>query len=244
MLFFSRGFRPLLLLVTISVNFLAVKVTTLATTPTAEKVAQEITIRIEGTAQGSGVIVERVGTIYKVLTNAHVVQKKGTYALVTPDGKCHSIESSTIQLLPELDLAIFLFKSSFSYEVAQLGDTEKLTAGQKVYVGGWAHSGGRLHSRVFLTSQGELTEINSQLPFGYSLTYTNLVRVGMSGGPILNQKGQLLGINGLVRLAANSDKIVASGINIDQFLRYASGQRKTVPVPSESLITCPLKYIY
>jgi len=216
-----------------------VKVTTFADTATAEKVAPEITVRIEGTAQGSGVIVERVGTIYKVLTNAHVLQKRGVYSLVTPDGKCYSINSSTIQRLPELDLAIFLFKSPQVYEVAQIGDPGKLTLGQRVYVGGWARSGARLHPRVFLTSEGQLREINSQLPWGYSLTYTNLVRVGMSGGPILDQQGRLLGINGMVRLASNSNKIVASGIKINQFLPYPSGQFKTVPFLSESLITCP-----
>jgi len=229
-----------LFFIIISVNFLGVKVgTTYGSNSTAEKVASKITVRIEGTAQGSGVIFSREGELYKVITNAHVLQKRGVYSLVTPDGKCYSINSSTVQRLPELDLAIFLFTSPFSYEVAELGDTGQLSIGQTVYVGGWARSHGTLHSRVFLTSQGQLTEIDSQLPFGYSLTYTNLVRLGMSGGPILNQKGQLLGINGLARLASSdSNTIVASGIKINQFLSYSSEQGK-VPFVPESLISCP-----
>jgi serine protease Do len=34
------------------------------------------------------------------------------------------------------------------------------------------------------------------LPQGYSLGYTNEVKIGMSGDPIFNAKGYLVGING------------------------------------------------
>ena len=34
------------------------------------------------------------------------------------------------------------------------------------------------------------------VPQGYSLGYTNEVKIGMSGGPIFNAKGFLVGING------------------------------------------------
>ncbi|MFM6007584.1 MAG: trypsin-like peptidase domain-containing protein, partial [Sphaerospermopsis kisseleviana] len=37
---------------------------------------------------------------------------------------------------------------------------------------------------------------NQSLPRGYQLGYTNDVESGMSGGPVLNSQGQLIGING------------------------------------------------
>jgi S1-C subfamily serine protease len=213
-----------------------------ASVPDLEKVTQNITVRIEGSARGSGVMVERRGKTYTVLTNAHVLQQSGSYGIVTPDGKCYAIRSDTIKRLPNLDLAIFLFSSTASYTVAQLGNPTQLSLGQTVYVGGWANSGGRLQSRVFLTSEGQITEVNSQLPSGYSLSYTNLVRVGMSGGPVLDQQGRLIGINGLIRLNAN-DAIVASAIKIDQFQRLHSQLIKTIPLPPASSITCPRTYL-
>ncbi len=238
----ARFVQPFLASIALPICLQLEKVTVLASIPEPKKVAQEITVRIEGTARGSGVIIERRGKTYTVLTNAHVLQQIGNYAIVTPDGKCYAIKSDTIRQLPELDLAIFLFSSAVSYSSAQLGNSAQLSPGQTVYVGGWANSGGILQSRVFFTSQGQLTEINSQLPSGYSLSYTNLVRVGMSGGPVLDQQGRLVGINGLIRLT-DDDAIVGSAIKIDRFEHWHSQLIKTIPIPSVSSITCPRKYI-
>jgi serine protease Do len=210
----------------------------LASEAEVKDVAQKITVRIEGTTRGSGVMVERRGQTYTVLTNAHVLQNVGSYIIVAPDGKCYSIKSDTIKALPDLDLAVFLFQSTVPYSVARLGDSKQLTASQTVYVGGWANSGGMLQSRVFFTSPGQLTEVDSQLPSGYSLSYTNLVRVGMSGGPVLDQESRLVGINGLIRLN-DEDAIVGSGIKIEQFQQWHSQIVKSIPLPSASAIACP-----
>ncbi|OKH22993.1 trypsin [Hydrococcus rivularis NIES-593] len=241
MLSLPRFFPPFVAFIAVAIYLPLKKFTAFASVPELKKAAQTITVRIEGTARGSGVIVERRGQTYTVLTNAHVLQPTGSYGIVAPDGKCYSIKSDTIRQLPELDLAIFLFSSTIPYAIAQLGNPTQLSPGQTVYVGGWANSGGKLHSRVFFTSQGQLTEIDSQLPAGYSLSYTNLVRVGMSGGPILDQQGRLVGINGLIRLNSD-DEIVGSGIKIDQFQRWHSQVIKTIPDPSASAIACPRRY--
>jgi WD40 repeat protein len=73
---------------------------------------------------------------------------------------------------------------------------------------------------------GLLIEKNSQLPEGYSLSYTNLARTGMSGGAILDAQGKLIGINGIVRLADNSEDIIASGIEIETFLEWRLRQSR------------------
>jgi hypothetical protein len=39
--------------------------------------AKEITVRIDGPKNGSGVIFERTGNTYSLLTNKHVVETKG-----------------------------------------------------------------------------------------------------------------------------------------------------------------------
>lgn len=243
MLLLPKFFQSLLACFAIAHFLPSEKVMVVAAAPEVEKISKAITVRIEGTARGSGVIVERRGNTYTVLTNAHVLQHAGSYGIVTPDGKCHSIALNTIKPLPQLDLAIFLFSSNTSYATAQLSDRKPLNPGQTIYVGGWANSGEPvLQSRVFLTSQGQIIEIDSQFPLGYSLSYTNLVRVGMSGGPVLDEQGKLIGINGLIRLDSN-DAIVGSGIKIEQFQRLYAQIVKTIPIPSASSITCPRKYV-
>jgi serine protease Do len=238
----SKFLQSLLAGFAIAVFFPSQEITVFAAASEVEKISKAITVRIEGTARGSGVIVERRGKTYTVLTNAHVLQHNGSYGIVTPDGECHSIALNTIKLIPKVDLAIFLFSSNNSYATAQLSDRQPLNLGETIYVGGWANSGEPvLQSRVFLTSQGQITEVDSQFPLGYSLSYTNLVRVGMSGGPILDKQGKLIGINGLIRLDAN-DAIVGSGIKIAQFQNLRSQIVKTIPIPAASSIACPRKY--
>ena len=74
---------------------------------TADKVktvAKEITVRIQGPKGGSGVILEKQGSTYYILTNWHVVDKTGDYQVVTPDGQAHSVYYSLVRRVPGLSL--------------------------------------------------------------------------------------------------------------------------------------------
>jgi WD40 repeat protein len=193
-------------------------------------IAQEITVRIEGASNGSGAIIERNGNTYYVLTNAHVFKKAGSYMVIAPDGNRYPIDDTKVSKLPGMDLAIFSFVSPLTYNIATIGNDEGLNPGQKIYVSGWPRAGTLMRQRIFISTQGKLTEIDSKLSRGYSLTYTNLVRVGMSGGPILDDRGQLIGIHGLARLQENSDRVVSSGIKIDKFLQWHASN--TLPEPT------------
>jgi WD40 repeat protein len=209
-----------------------------ASTPVVENVAQEITVRIEGrSSYGTGVIVERQGKAYYILTNAHVVKSPGTYTLIFPDGKCYALEKSYIRPLPGLDLALLPFNSGSSYRVAQIGNVNQAMPGQKVYVAGWTLSGMRRF--IFFGGDGRITETNTKLPLGYNLSYNNLVRKGMSGGPVLDFQGRLLAINGLIRLSSPSGKIVASGIKISRFVNWRSNLKQPLPAQPQRLVSCP-----
>ncbi|WRH67680.1 MAG: trypsin-like peptidase domain-containing protein [Planktothrix sp. GU0601_MAG3] len=190
-------------------------------------IAGEITVRIDGPKGGSGFIVEKQGNTYYVLTNWHVVDRVGDYEVVTPDGKRHFVYYSLIQQLPNLDLALVPFSSSQRYRVAIPSDAGQIQPGNPLYVAGWPRSGSSLGQRLFLSTSGTLSQ--RQPPrFGYSLVYTNLVRSGMSGGPILDGEGKVIGVNGIVQLGNNSDKIVSAGIPINYFFNW----RKTATLSS------------
>lgn len=188
-------------------------------------VAGAITVRIEGPKGGSGVILEKKGNTYYILTNWHVVDKAGDYRVITADGKSHSVYYSLIRRMPGADLAIVPFSSPQSYPLAQLANSPA-TAGKKAIVAGWPISGGSLRQPIFLATEGLLTGRQTAWN-GYTLVYNNLVRAGMSGGPVLDEAGKLVAINGIVRLEENSDKIVAAGIEINTFMKW----RSTVALP-------------
>ncbi|MGC9528450.1 MAG: trypsin-like peptidase domain-containing protein [Limnospira sp.] len=211
-----------------------ITISTLAETDTAtltpgeiNAIAGEITVRIDGPRGGSGVIVEKSDHTYYVLTNWHVVNRVGDYEVVTPDGQRHFVYYSLIERIPELDLAIVPFRSSQRYRVGTFADSDRVDVGSKVYVAGWPRSGSSLGQRLFLSTEGEVTH-RQRVRQGYSLVYTNLVRSGMSGGPVLDERGNLIGINGIVQFGLDPDTIAAAAIEINRFLNW----RKTATLPS------------
>jgi WD40 repeat protein len=201
-------------------KFLLTQITAQLTETEIEQIATKITVRIDGEDRGgTGVIVEKKGDTYYVLTNWHVVDKAGDYQIITPDGKQHPVYYNLIKQLPGIDLAIAPFYSTKNYPIAQLGNAAEIEEGKTVYVAGWPRSGGSLQQRIFISSSGIITG-RQQPRNGYSLLYDNLVRAGMSGGPVLDEEGRLIGINGIVKLEEDSDKIVSGGIEINTFLNW------------------------
>lgn len=173
------------------------------------EIAQKITVRILGDdSMGSGVIIERRGNSYRVLTNHHVVEKneQNNYTILTPDGRTHSGRWLRSQQFGNLDLALVEFNSNQSYQVAEIGNSSALSAGDTVYAAGfpnWHFTPGRAEEtrdwglRAYRLTQGKVEMISRKpLESGYQIGYSNDIETGMSGGPILNQKGELIGVNG------------------------------------------------
>lgn len=201
------------------------KVSTSKPSIALQTIAQQITVQVQGKSnQGSGVIISRQVEGFYVLTNAHVVPKSIPYQVITADGVSHRVIRRLI--IPQLDLALLLFTSERNYRVATINDAP-ITTGTEIYVAGWPRSGGSLRQPIFTSTKGKITATDSNLPLGYSLSYSNLVRAGMSGGPILDAQGRVLGINGIVRLdKQNNQRVVASGIPINTYLQWQNSQRQ------------------
>ncbi len=212
------------------IPLIAPEITLALTESEINKIAGEITVRIDGPNRGgSGAIVEKQGDTYYVLTNWHVVNKVGDYQIRTPDGELYPVHYTLIKQVSNVDLALIPFTSSQNYPIAETGDPTQLVQGTRVFVGGWPRSGSNLQQRIFLSTLGTVT--GRQQPIsGYSLLYTNLVRAGMSGGPVLDTEGRLVAINGIVKLQENSDVIVSGGIEIDTFWNW----RQQVSLPTVS----------
>lgn len=164
------------------------------------KVAQAITVRIEGATQGSGVLVKRDGNRYTVLTAWHVVegQRPGEQLDVyTPDGQLHPVEQGSIKRLGQVDMAVLTFKSSSSYEVARVGDVKSVTSGSNIYISGYPLATTAVPIRIWRFLEGVIIAgVSISMTNGYQLLYSNQTLPGMSGGAILNGDGRLIGVHG------------------------------------------------
>ena len=199
------------------------------------KVAQAITVRIEGATQGSGVLVKRDGTRYTVLTAWHVVngQRPGEeLEIYTSDGQRHKLDQGSIKRLGEVDIAVLSFSSSNAYEVAQVGDVKSVSSGSSIYVAGFPLPTSAVPTRIWRFLDGRvIANATVAIPNGYQLLYSNPTLPGMSGGAVLNAQGQLVGIHaGAERadqISESSGKAVATGTNqavpIAYYSQYSTG---------------------
>ncbi|PNJ90409.1 hypothetical protein CEP14_10675 [Cylindrospermopsis raciborskii C04] len=154
-----------------------------------DAIATQVTVRITGTRNGSGVIIKQENNTYTVLTNFHTFQEKGRFEIITPDGVTHQLNKIS-RVGSSLDLATLEFNSNRRYRVVELGDSTKITRGRDIYVSGFPADKGL----NFLRS--EISRIDPPEEGGYSLVYRIGAFPGMSGGPILDEDGKLVGIHG------------------------------------------------
>ncbi|MBE9036861.1 serine protease [aff. Roholtiella sp. LEGE 12411] len=218
------------------------------------KVAKAITVQIGNKdSSGTGVIIQRQGNIYTVLTAKHVIETQAKYEIVTPDGQRYPLNYNTVKKLPEVDLAIVQFTSNQSYTLAKIGNSDKSPEGTTAYVAGFPQTTAAISNTIYNFVPGQITA-NASKPLrdGYALVYNNNTLPGMSGGPVLNDKGELVGVHGRADEAdIETSKInstvayVKSGFNlgipINTFLRLSSqaGVNVGVSPPSIPVATAP-----
>ncbi|MEB3151357.1 MAG: serine protease [Sphaerospermopsis sp.] len=167
-----------------------------------KKQAATITVKVLSTEfLGSGILLKKQDNkqdnIYTVLTNAHVLAAdEPPYKIVTPDGKVYKAEVSKTAKLGKYDLGILEFSSRENYAVAVMG--EKPKTGDEVFVVGFpVNQENSTVKEITLTTGKIALVLEKALSGGYQIGYTNQLDKGMSGGPLLNTQGELVGVNGM-----------------------------------------------
>ena len=184
---------------------------------TAAKIANQVTVRIlTKFGSGSGVVFKHEGQTYTVLTNNHVVtdSPEDGYEILTSDGNIYPAKQVNGVNTKKLDLALVKFTSPEDYQVVTLPKSKAISEGEKVYASGFpawhfVFKGKKITKmeetrnwgvKAFKLKTGTIKmQLTKTLPGGYQLGNTNDIFQGMSGGPALNQQGDLIGINGLLK---------------------------------------------
>jgi uncharacterized protein YjiK len=207
--------------------------------PEVSKIAKKIAVRIEGGAPGTGVIIGQQGNTYTVLTNAHVVQKSTPYTIQTFDGKIYPVNPTRVKRLFGVDLSLLEFSSPQAYETASIGQSDELNEGMTLYVGGWAATDQVNRERGYRFTEGRLSGRSPNPENGYVLIYNNVVKPGMSGSPILDEQGLLVGINGKAVTDIRTGDADYYGIPISIYLQLAKNVNTPAPNPLPSQPPAP-----
>ncbi|WP_461256099.1 Do family serine endopeptidase [Treponema sp. R80B11-R83G3] len=142
---------------------------------------------------GSGIIVRQKDGVYYALTNNHVVDEANEITVAVRDGKEY-----TAQLVGKderKDLALVSFKTNDNYPLAVLGDSDS------VMVGDWAIAIGNPLGEQFSFSvtMGIVSAVGRTGGPGGNINdfiQTDApINQGNSGGPLVNIRGEVIGIN-------------------------------------------------
>jgi serine protease Do len=174
------------------------------------QIAKSVTVQINGLdvhggiENGTGFIIARNNDIYTVLTANHVLKDfKTKYTIRTYNGKQYAVTDVNIKRLQkdenDADIAILTFKSSDVYDLATLGNSDQTTVGKQIFVYGYPSSSreqkfGVERDDVF--SPGLVISRLQNANAGYTLRYNAVTKGGMSGGPVFDSEGRVIGIHG------------------------------------------------
>jgi S1-C subfamily serine protease len=164
----------------------------------AQTVANKVTVRIKvGEGFGSGVLLGKKKNTYLVLTNAHVIAGQSDIALTiqTSDGQEYPVRRIKDLRVGKFDLALLEFTSTYTYQVAKIAaeDSLALTEGTKLFAAGFAYDADKLKVVAGTVQQLPPEPFVNGTQIGYKTTGD--IEQGMSGGPILDEEGNLVGIN-------------------------------------------------
>ena len=159
--------------------------------------------------QGSGFITRSDGVI---LTNAHVVEGASEVDVTLPDGR--SFSGKVLGFDPVTDVAVVKVAAT-GLPVAPLGDSAKVRPGE------WAIAIGNPLGLDNTVTAGIISAVQrtNAVGEGQRVPYQQTdaaVNPGNSGGPLINDRGQVIGINTAIRQAPGAGLSFAIPINLSR----------------------------
>jgi len=143
----------------------------------------------KGYALGSGVVVDKAGYI---LTNNHVIEKADRIQVKFPNDPV-DYDAKVIGTDAATDLAVIRVENKKNPQPARIGNSDA------VQVGDWAIAIGSPFGFQATVTAGIISakerEVDPSMQFQHFLQTDAAINPGNSGGPLLNIRGEVVGIN-------------------------------------------------
>lgn len=164
------------------------------------------------TDEGTGILLTADG---QLITNDHVVSGASSIT-VTLNGSTTALPAHVVGANSSQDLALLKVDGVSGLAVATFGDSDRIVAGDGVVAVGYALglTGGPTVTAGIISATGR--EASTETSSGAGVTLKNMLQTdasissGNSGGPLVNEAGQVIGINTMV--ATSSRQTAANGI--------------------------------
>lgn len=173
--------------------------------------------RVSG--MGTGVILDSRGFI---VTNYHVVDRVEGIEVRLSDGTM--LPAKVIQSDPNMDLAIIKVEPSRPLQEAVVGTSSDLMIGEDVITIGNAFGYENTVSVGIISALGRNVTLSDDQVYRNLIQTDACINPGNSGGPLINIRGELVGINVAVRAGAQG---IGFALPIDDVLRSAAEMMST-----------------
>lgn len=175
--------------------------------------------RVSG--MGTGVILDSRGYI---ITNFHVVDRVEGIEVRLNDGNGTTLPARVIQSDPNMDLALIKVDSPRPLPEAYVGTSSDLMIGEDVITVGNAFGYENTVSVGIVSALGRNVTLSDDQVYRNLIQTDACINPGNSGGPLVNIRGDLIGINVAVRAGAQG---IGFALPIDDVLRSAAEMMST-----------------
>jgi len=169
-------------------------------------------------ALGSGFVIDADEGL--ILTNYHVIDGADEVKVQFSEDDPDQVPTDIIGRDPELDVALLKVKTKKKLTAIPLGDSDKIDVGEYVIAIGNPFNYGHTVSHGILSAKGRK---NPEFRLGRYLQTDASINPGNSGGPLVNMRGEVIGINNAIDARAHG---IGFAIPIN-LVKSVLGQLKT-----------------
>jgi len=193
--------------------------------------------RREVLAVGSGFIVSPDGY---VVTNEHVAGESSLVNVVLSDKE--EVEAKVVGVDPYTDVAVLKLEVDHRLPYVSFGNSDRVEAGHMVIAMGSPHGLSRSVSLGIISVTDRYLENRGQMqsPFNSWLQTDAAINPGNSGGPLINLRGEVIGVNARVlRGAENVGFAIPSNIVkdvVEDIIEYGRVQRSWLGLDLQEML--------